>query len=431
MILGQNDLLKVLIFINMKKLLIVAFVIFTNSLFAQTFMAQTDPPTLGNVCPDFTMSVITANGSEKNITLKELRGKILIIEFWATYCSPCIPSLKHFDKLQAQFGNAVKFVAISEENRDKVDAFIAKRGFKHISFAMDWGRKLNDMFYHHFIPHTVVIDQEGVVRAFTSPDEVDQFVIGKMINHEPVNFTMKHEYQESSYTQSASTNNTQQSYEQPIIVYKPKSQTYKIEFSNYKEGQTTEFIKESSSEYRFVNCPISLMYQILYDQKTSRVILDVNDRNKYSFERQNMYCLALNVPDFMGKTLQEVGLQQLEFLFPLKSKMETRNQKVFAIQKSDLIGAIASKDSLGITQKGLTIKDLINYLESNPQLVDNLPVINESGLDDKTVIDLDWFQNYHDSVENRLRTLGLHGEVKMADIPCLILYEQQLVSKNE
>lgn len=422
----------VLIFINMKKLLIVAFIILANSVFAQTFMAQTDPPTLGNVCPDFTMSVITSNGNEKNISLKELRGKIVVMEFWATYCSPCIPSLKHFDKLQAQFGNAVKFIAVSEENRDKVDAFIAKRGFKHISFAMDWGRKLNDMFYHHFIPHTVVIDQTGVVRAFTSPDEVNQFVISKMINREPVKFTMKHEYQEASYSQSETLPSTKrQSDNEPIIVHKPKSQTYKIEFSNFKEGRTTEFIKESSSEYRFVNCPISLMYQILYDQKTSRVILDVNDPSKYSFEPQNMFCLDLNIPDFIGKTIHEVGVQQLELLFPLKSKMETRNQKVFALQKSDLEGAIASKDSVGITQKGLTIRDLINYFESNPQLVDNLPVINESGLDDATVIDLDWFQNYHDSIENRLRTLGLHGEVKMADIPCLILYEQQLVSKNE
>jgi hypothetical protein len=144
-----------------------------------------------------------------------------------------------------------------------------------------------------------------------------------------------------------------------------------------------------------------------------------------------MFCLDLNVPEFIGKTIREVGVQQLESLFPLKSKMETRNQKVFALQKSDLEGAIASKDSVGITQKGLTIKDLMNYFESNPQLVDNLPVINESGLDDATVIDLDWFQNYHDSIENRLRTLGLHGEVKMVDIPCLILYEQQLVTKNE
>ena len=412
----------------MKKLLIVAFVILTNSVFAQTFMAQTNPPMLGKVCPDFTMSVIGANGIEKPLALNELRGKVVILEFWATYCAPCIPYIKHFEKLQYQFGDAIKVIEISEENRDKVDAFILKRGYKNVSFAMDWGRKLNDMFYHHFIPHTVVIDQDGVVLAFTSPDEVDQEVIGKLINREPVTFTMKHEYQEASYTSST---NTLQNYDQPIIVNKPKNQTYKIEFSNYKEGFATEFVKESSSEYKFVNCPLSLIYQILYDQKTSRVVMDVNDLTKYSFENHNSYCLDLSIPDFIGKTVQDVAIQQLEGLFPLKSKMEVRNKKVFTLLKSDTQGAMNSVDSTGIIQKGLTIKDLMNYMESNPQLVNNLPVVNETGLPDTTILDLDWFQNYPDSVENKLRTLGLRGEVALRDISCLVLYENHLVSKNE
>lgn len=68
---------------------------------------------------------------------------------------------------------------------------------------------------------------------------------------------MKHEYQEATYTSST---NTLQNYDQPIIVNKPINQTYKIEFSNYKEGYATEFIKEPSSEYKFVNCPLSLIY---------------------------------------------------------------------------------------------------------------------------------------------------------------------------
>lgn len=413
----------------MEKLLTVAFVIIlTKSVLAQTFMAQTNPPMLGKACPDFSMSIIGANGIEKPLNLSELRGKVVILEFWATYCAPCIPYIKHFEKLQFQFGDAIKVIEISEENRDKVDAFVQKRGYKNVCFAMDWGRKLNDMFYHHFIPHTVVIDQDGVVLAFTSPDEIDEQVIAKLINREPVIFTMKHEYQEASYNSST---NTLQNHDQPIIVNKPKNQTYKIEFSNYKAGYATEFVKESNSEYKFVNCPLSLIYQILYDQKTSRVILDVNEPEKYSFENQNSYCLDLSVPDFINKSIQNVAIQQLEGLFPLKSKIEVRNRKVFALLKSDLQGAMNSVDSTGIVQKGLTIKDLMNYMESNPQLVDNLPVINESGLPDTTVLDLDWFQNYPDSVENKLRTLGLHSEVKMREIPCLILYENRLVSKNE
>ena len=137
------------------------------------------------------------------------------------------------------------------------------------------------------------------------------------------------------------------------------------------------------------------------------------------------------MPDFIEKNIREASVQHLESLFSLRSKSEVRIQQVFSIQKSDLQIAVLSADSTGIIQKSLTIKDLMNYLENNPQLVNNLPVINESGLSDNTILDVDWFQNYPDSIENRLRTLGLHGEVKMADIMCLILYEPQLVSNNK
>lgn len=69
-----------------------------------------------------------------------------------------------------------------------------KKGQNNILVATDLNHKLSDVFYHHFIPNTVVIDQDGVVEAFCSPAEIDQFVISKLLNCESVSFTMKHEY---------------------------------------------------------------------------------------------------------------------------------------------------------------------------------------------------------------------------------------------
>ena len=60
----------------MKKLLLVAFVILANSVFAQNFMAQTDPPMLGKVCPEFSMSVIMPNKTEKNLPLMNFVEKL-------------------------------------------------------------------------------------------------------------------------------------------------------------------------------------------------------------------------------------------------------------------------------------------------------------------------------------------------------------------
>jgi thiol-disulfide isomerase/thioredoxin len=168
-------------------------------------MSQVDPPTIGKVCPDFGVSVITPSGNEKVINLHELRGKVVILEFWATYCAPCIPSLSHFERIKKQYGNAVEIIAISDENRDKVDAFIAKRNIHNVLFGMDWGHKLNELFFHHFIPHTVVIDKNGVVKAFTAPDEIDAEIVGKLIRNQKVDIVMKQEFQNTN--SMATTNN--------------------------------------------------------------------------------------------------------------------------------------------------------------------------------------------------------------------------------
>lgn len=395
--------------------------------YGQTFMAQTDPPILGKVCPDFQLSILTHTGGEKTISLRELKGKIVILEFWATYCKPCIPSLTHFDRLQAQFGNNIKIIAISDENRDKVDPFLLKHTYKSLSFSMDWGRKVNDMFFHHFIPHTVIIDQDQVVRAFTSPDEIDDVAIGKMINREPIGFVMKHEFQED-----ASRANNSVEVSQPTVIYKIPEPSFHIDFAEYKAPLSTEYLKISDTELKFVNAPLSLMYQILYRQRNNRLVFEVEKIAKYTGEEpEHRYCFQLNVPPTIGKTVQEVGIHQLEYLFPLRSKIENRIRHAFVLQKAFIQPVVTAKDSSRIVTNGFTLNNLIDYLESNQHLVDNLPVINGTGLDGNLIMDVDWFQHYPDTIENKLKTLGLQREIKEVSLPCLVLYEPDWVVKNE
>ncbi|MDI9881894.1 TlpA family protein disulfide reductase [Flectobacillus longus] len=394
-------------------------------------MAQVDPPSIGKVCPDFGISVITPSGNEKIINLRELRGKVVILEFWATYCAPCIPSLSHFERIKKQYGNAVEIIAISDENRDKVDAFIAKRNIHNVLFGMDWGHKLNELFFHHFIPHTVVIDKNGVVKAFTAPDEIDAEIVGKLIRNQRVEIVMKQEFQNAIANNNS--NNTISNRTTTVLSNAnntPNINELRISLSPYIEGKPTEFIKESEKHWVFTNCTLSLIYQILYNQKDSRVKLEVPDESKYASEPNNQYCLTIHIPESIDKSVQEVALNQLAQLFPLKAKFELRSQTVFVLEKADSSVVVSSSDSTGIIQKGLTIKDLVGYLESNPHLVNNLAVLNQTALPDTTLIDLDWFQNYNDAVPNKLKTLGLKGTEQMVDLNCLILYEEKKITKD-
>lgn len=406
----------------MKYIFLLISLLFSTTINAQTFSAQVDPPTIGKVCPDFSVSIITPSGNEKNIQLSALRGKVVILEFWATYCAPCIPSLSHFERIKKQYGDAVEIIAISDENRDKVDTFLSKRNYPHILFGMDWGHRLNELFFHHFIPHTVVIDKKGVVKAFTSPEEIDADIVGKLLRNQRVDIVMKQEFQQqATATSTVSSGSVVKA--NPVQVSNPNE--LRIQLGQYEEGRSTEFIKESENEYKFINCTLLLIYQILYEQKASRLKVELDNMAKYTSEPANQYCLSVHVPEFLGKTVKDIAIVQLEQLFPLRAKIEPRSQTVLALERSDTAVTVSSTDSTGIIQKGLTIKDLVNFLESNPHLVNNLSVVNNTGLADSTLIDLDWFQNYSDSVSNKLKTLGLKAVEKTMNLDCLIFYEDK------
>jgi hypothetical protein len=121
----------------------------------------------------------------------------------------------------------------------------------------------------------------------------------------------------------------------------------------------------------------------------------------------------------------------LEYLFPLRSKIENRTRQAFVLQKAFIQPVVTAKDSSRIVTNGFTLKNLMDYLESNPHLIDNLPVINGTGLDGNLIMDVDWFQHYPDTIENKLKTLGLQREIKEVSLPCLVLYEPDWVAKNE
>jgi hypothetical protein len=169
-----------------------------------------------------------------------------------------------------------------------------------------------------------------VVKAFTAPDEIDAEIVGKLIRNQKVDIVMKQEFQNTN--SMATTNNVASSNKVSTVFSNAKNtpdvNELRISLSPYAEGKSTEFIKESEKHWVFTNCTLPLMYQILYDQKESRVKLEVPDENKYASDPNNQYCLTVHIPESMDKNVPELALNQLAQLFPLKAKFESRNQMV-------------------------------------------------------------------------------------------------------
>jgi peroxiredoxin len=110
---------------------------------------------------DFTLKDL----SGKTFTLSELRGKVVLVNFWATWCPPCRKEMPDLETLYQRFqSKGFVVLGISDEDAAKVEPFIRER---KVSFPvlLDPGRKVNEMFAVEGIPKSFVYDREGKLVA--------------------------------------------------------------------------------------------------------------------------------------------------------------------------------------------------------------------------------------------------------------------------
>jgi peroxiredoxin len=97
----------------------------------------------------------------KSWTLGDLRAKVVVVNFWATWCPPCRKEMPDLDALYNRFkAQGLVVLAISDEDAAKVRPFIAERRVAY-PVLLDPGRKVNELFRVEGIPKTFVYDRDG------------------------------------------------------------------------------------------------------------------------------------------------------------------------------------------------------------------------------------------------------------------------------
>lgn len=96
--------------------------------------------------------------------LSDHRGKVVVVNFWATWCGPCVKELPFFDRLSAAYGQDVAVVAIhSDLVTEDVPAWLASRSYT-LPFALDeTGDVIRAFGGSAMLPQTVIIDRQGVI----------------------------------------------------------------------------------------------------------------------------------------------------------------------------------------------------------------------------------------------------------------------------
>jgi thiol-disulfide isomerase/thioredoxin len=132
------------------------------------------PGNIGKPAPVFVMS-----DGVQTVDLVRLRGKVVVLNLWATYCAPCIEELPSLLALQRRIPS-LEVVAVSIDQDDAVYRKYLQKYHVDVLTVRDSEQKVNAMYGTALIPETYIIDRQGIIRRkfigaqdWTSPDIVD------------------------------------------------------------------------------------------------------------------------------------------------------------------------------------------------------------------------------------------------------------------
>lgn len=140
----------------MKKLLVLLFVLLCLS---ASCLAES-LPRVGAEAPDF--EVVLTNG--ETFRLSEQRGKIVLINIWATWCGPCVAEMPEIEQLSKDYADDLVVIGINcGESEETIVNFVNANGYSYL-FAADPEYEISGKLYPTMsIPYTVIVNAEGVI----------------------------------------------------------------------------------------------------------------------------------------------------------------------------------------------------------------------------------------------------------------------------
>lgn len=395
---------------------------------AQTLTKPVDRIAIGQKVPDVVIQNLH-NYKSKTAKLSDFAGKLLIIDFWATWCKPCLMARSKMEGLQQQFDGKLQFLAVTYQDEKEVIPFMKKfnKGRKMLIPEVMSDQLLHDLFPHTYMPHYVWIDQEGIVRAITGDEEVTAINVQKLLGSKVgVVLKEKNDLTADGKLPTEHIVNADEEHKNNILYASWFSRLRKdlipVE-KKYKEH-------DKVVKYSGINLPIEWFARYAYSKDTlylgkNRILLEVKDSTKlfkdntvdYSkWSEDNAYCYEIYVAEKSPLDLRAQMKVELNAMFPqYKFSLEKRRVKCLVlVQTSDQekfktkggtysakVTPMECKVTNGSIHELLSRLKVI-YLHGNPH-----PIINEIKYDKNVDLDLECNMGNVESINGALAKYDL------------------------
>lgn len=335
------------------------------------------------------------------IRLSDLKGKLVILDFWATWCGSCISQFPKLDSLQKKYKDKIEILAVAIETRQDIIRFIGRNKMaSSVSFPFVTDDSiLSKLFPHQLIPHDVWIDGKGSVYKITDAsyitnDNVAKYLVGQ--DFETVEKMDLQHYNRSRPFLTSQNNDIEKG-----LLYRSAL------FRFLGAGASKSRIIDSSTNLitlRYTDLPIlELYWSAVYSDSLGpnirrRTIVESKDKNKYIIGDQqfaewwskNTYCYEISAHESTPDSiLKRWMLQDLNKYLHLTGVIENRSTKIIELQLQDkklLLTKggppyeIINSENHSITLKNEPINKLIMFLNSYTTTDPDVPIIDGTGL---------------------------------------------------
>lgn len=118
----------------------------------------------------------------------KLKGKFVVIDFWATWCSPCVAAIPHLNEMAREFADQpVVFISVTDDEETRLNEFLKSTPMK-TWIGLDSARTNWAAFDLHSIPTTIIVSPEGKLLATTRPDELTTQKLRDLLRGQDVAF---------------------------------------------------------------------------------------------------------------------------------------------------------------------------------------------------------------------------------------------------
>ena len=151
-----------------------SFFITLASLRVVSTLALGQEPGIGDRAPELAIEKLLQGPADNDLSWRTLEGRAVVLEFWATWCGPCVRAIPHLNELTERFSDQpVRFVSITDEEEAVIRPFLESQPISGW-VGLDLDRSVFRDYAVVGVPHMVLVDKEGLIRAVTMSDRVTE-----------------------------------------------------------------------------------------------------------------------------------------------------------------------------------------------------------------------------------------------------------------